>query len=132
MRPEHTFELQGLKAELFVISRDGSFDHARQNTIRLVVQDVDAGPGALKHIARHVRDNSTVLPPFELTHTAAHGVMLAMEAGHSNRYERDQLVARAIDHCQQIVDVLDQALVHGIESAERKQIEAPASASPSW
>jgi hypothetical protein len=119
-RAEHSITCGSLQAELFVTSRAGTFEHASLDSLRLLVRCNQSGPHVLAHAARELQDRPiSDLHPFQLTGTAPHAIRLALEAGHSTRYERGQLVAAAIDRCEQIVATLQQSLTQdlALESA---------------
>jgi hypothetical protein len=101
---------------MYVISRPGSFDFARMNTIRLIVHSHQAGPHTLTQIARAMRDVHDGLRPFTLTNVSAHAIMLDLEAGHSTRYERGQLVEAAGRHAQALVASFAERLAPSLEA----------------
>jgi hypothetical protein len=101
-----------------MLSRDGTFEHARHNVMWLIVESADAGPYALAHIARAMRDVHDGLRPFQLTHTAPHAIKLCVEAGHSTRYERHELVEAACRRVHGLLSDLSERLTPALAAPE--------------
>lgn len=116
MHAEHAITRGSLYAELHMTSCAGTFEHAASDSLRLLVRCNQSGPHMLAGAARELRDAQVdQLHPFQLTGTAPHAVQLALETGHSTRYERQQLINASIKRCEQIVEAL----------AQRVAMEAP-------